>query len=99
MSRPVTDPITDLLVVPLPPDMKAEFTAIAEKQAKPVGELLRELIDERLKLECRRELQAEAECRRLEPAAAPQHPDIDEAAILRELKAHLDSLAAVWKAR
>ena len=97
MSQTEADPITDALTVRLPPELKAEFAAIAEKEAKPIGELLSELVRERVKLERRREFEAEARRQCLEVNAAAQDPNSDEAAVLRELDAHLDSLADEWK--
>jgi hypothetical protein len=97
MPRTTTDPKADSLTFRIPPALKADLAAIAEKEAKPVGELLRELIRDRIKQERRREFEAEArrQCEILNAAA--QDPNSDEAAVLRELDAHLDSLADEWK--
>ena len=97
MPRTTTEPKPDILTFRIPPALKADLAAIADKEAKPVGELLRELIRERIKQERRREFEAEArrECELLKAAA--QDPNSDEAAVLRELDAHLDSLADEWK--
>ncbi|MGD9617094.1 MAG: ribbon-helix-helix protein, CopG family [Alphaproteobacteria bacterium] len=97
MSEIAIDAATETLTFRLPPALKAEFAAIAEKEARPVGELLRELIHERIKLERRREFEAEARRQCLEINAAAQDPNSDEAAVMRELDAHLDSLADEWK--
>jgi hypothetical protein len=81
----------------LPAELKAEFAAIAEKEARPVEELLRDLIRERVKQERRREFEAEARRQCLAANAAAQDPNSDAAAVTRELDAHLDSLADEWK--
>ena len=97
MPRTTTDPKADSLTFRIPPALKADLVAIAEKEAKPLGEVLRELIRERIKQERRREFEAEArrQCELINAAA--QDPNSDEAAVLRELDAHLDSLADEWK--
>ena len=93
MPRTTTDPKAESLTFRIPPALKADLAAIAEKEEKPVGELLRELIRERIKRERRREFEAEAR-RQCELLNAIAHdPNSDEAAVLRELDSHLDSLA------
>jgi len=93
MPRTTTEPKPDTLTFRIPPALKADLAAIADKEAKPVGELLRELIRERIKQERRREFEAEArrECELLNAAA--QDPNSDEAAVLRELEANFDEFA------
>jgi predicted DNA-binding protein len=97
MPRTTTEPKPDTLTFRLPPALKADLAALAEKEAKPVGEFLRELIRERIKQERRREFEEEArrECELLNALA--KDPNSDEAAIMRELDAHLDTLADEWK--
>lgn len=97
MPRTTTDAKADTLTFRIPPALKADLAAIAEKEAKPVGEVLRELIRERIEQDRRREFEAEARRQCLEAKAAAQDPSSDEAAVLRELEAHLDSLADEWK--
>ena len=97
MPRTTTEPKPDTLTFRIPPALKADLAALAEKEAKPVGELIRELIRERIKQERRREFEAEARRECLLLNAAAQDPNSDEAAVLRELDAHLDSLADEWK--
>ena len=87
----------DTLTFRLPPTLKADLAALAEKEEKPVGELLRELIRDRIERERRREFEAEARRQCLAANAAAQDPNSDEAAVLRELDAYLDSLADEWK--
>ena len=97
MPRTTIEPKPDTLTFRIPPALRADLALIAEKESKPIGELLRELIRERIKQERRREFEAEArrQCEIINAAA--QDPNSDEAAVLRELDAHLDSLADEWK--
>jgi hypothetical protein len=77
--------------------LKDEFAEIAEEEEKPVGELLRELIRERVKLRQRLAFEAEArrQCGLLNAAA--QDPSSDEAAVMRELEADLHDFLVEWK--
>jgi hypothetical protein len=93
MPRTTTEPKPDTLTFRIPAALKADLAAIADKEAKPVGELLRELIRERIKEERRREFEAEARRQCLEAAAAARDPNSDEAAVLRELEANFDEFA------
>jgi predicted DNA-binding protein len=97
MPRTTNELKADILTFRLPPTLKADLAALAEKEAKPVGEVLRELIRERIKQEERREFEAEARraCEVLNAAA--QDPNSDEAQIQRELDANFDDLARGWK--
>jgi hypothetical protein len=97
MPRTTNDPKAGSLTFRIPPVLKADLAAIAAKEVKPIGELLRELIRERIKQERRREFEAEARRQCLEANAAAQDPDSDEAAVMRELDIHLDPLADEWK--
>ena len=83
----------DILTFRLPPALKADLAALAAKEAKPVGEVLRELIRARIKAEERREYEAEARraCEILNAAA--ENPNSEEAQILRELDANFDDIA------
>jgi antitoxin component of RelBE/YafQ-DinJ toxin-antitoxin module len=77
--------------------LKDEFAEIAEEEEKPVGELLRELIRERVKLRQRLAFEAEArrQCELLNAAA--QDPNSDEAVVMRELEADLHDFLVEWK--
>lgn len=97
MPRTTASSMPDTLTFRLPPTLKADLAALAEKEEKPVGELLRELIRDRIERERRREFEAEARRQCLAANAAAQDPNSDEAAVLRELDAYLDSLADEWK--
>ena len=70
--------------------LKTAFAQIAAEESKPVGELLRELVRDRVEWKARREFEAEARRQSLEAAAAAQDPRSDEAAVLRELEAELE---------
>jgi hypothetical protein len=95
MSETKTETITFRIASTL----KDEFAAIAEGQAKPVGELLRELVRERVKQKKRREFEAEARRQSLECAAVTVNPDSDEAQVMRELDANFDEFARGLAAR
>ncbi|HZK88849.1 MAG TPA: ribbon-helix-helix protein, CopG family [Stellaceae bacterium] len=79
--------------------LKDEFTEIAEAEAKPVGELLRELVRQHVKH--RRRVVFEAEARRQCQIinAAAQDPNSDEAQVMRELDANFDEFARELAAR
>jgi FKBP-type peptidyl-prolyl cis-trans isomerase (trigger factor) len=77
--------------------LKIAFAEIAAEEAKPVGELLRELVRERVELKARRSFEAEARRQALEAAAAAQDPGSDEAAVMRELEADLEGFSDEWK--
>lgn len=77
--------------------LKDEFAEIAEKEAKPVGELLRELVRDHIKQKRRCEFEAEArrQCELLNAAA--QDPNSDEAQVMREMEAHFADVLREWK--
>jgi FKBP-type peptidyl-prolyl cis-trans isomerase (trigger factor) len=77
--------------------LKAAFAKIAAEESKPVGELLRELIRERVEQKARREFESEARRQSLEAAAAAQDPRSDEAAVMREMEAELEEFSDEWK--
>ena len=79
------------------PALKAALARIAEQEAKPVGEVLRELVRARVERRRRRAFEAEARRQSLEAAAAARNPNSDEAAMLRWLDASLADLADEWK--
>ncbi|MGH9382503.1 MAG: ribbon-helix-helix protein, CopG family [Thermoanaerobaculia bacterium] len=76
------------------PRMKADLEELAERESRPVGEVLRELVREHVDRQRRREFEAEAHRQSLELAAAARDPDSDEAAMLRQLDVLFDELAA-----
>ncbi len=77
--------------------LKTAFAQIAAEEAKPVGELLRELVRDRVERRARGEFEAEARRQSLEAAVAAQDPRGDEAAVLRELEAELEGFSDEWK--
>jgi hypothetical protein len=77
--------------------LKTAFAQIAAEEAKPVGELLRELVRDRVERKARREFEAEARRQSLEAAAAALDPRGEEAAVLRELEAELEEFSDEWK--
>jgi hypothetical protein len=97
MARTSVEPNADIITFRIPPALKAAFAEIAEQEAKPVGELLRELIRERIKQKERREFEAEARRQCLEINAAARDPNSDEAAVMRELDALFDESVREWK--
>jgi hypothetical protein len=79
------------------PALKHALVKVASEERKPVGELLRELVRERVERRRRRAFEAEALRQSREAATAARNPDSDEAAMLRWLDANLDTLAGEWK--
>jgi Ribbon-helix-helix protein, copG family len=73
--------------------LKDELTEAAEEQAKPIGQLLRDLVRDHIKQKKRREFEAEARRQSLECAAAARDPNSDEAQVMRELDANFDEFA------
>ncbi|HEV8031732.1 MAG TPA: hypothetical protein VGP42_12010 [Stellaceae bacterium] len=97
MARRSPEPNADIITFRIPPALKTAFAEIAVEEAKPVGELLRELIRQRVEEKKRRKFEAEARRQCLEANAAAQDPNSDEAAVMRELDADLEEFAREWK--
>ncbi len=97
MARTSAEPNADIITFRIPPALKTAFAEIARQEAKPVGELLRDLIRERVKQKERREFEAEARRECLEINAAARDPNSDEAAVMRELEADLEEFRKEWK--
>jgi hypothetical protein len=93
MARTSAEPNADIITFRIPPGLKTAFAEIARQEAKPVGELLRDLIRERVRQKERREFEAEARRQCLEIAEAARDPNSDEAAVMRELDANFDEFA------
>jgi len=87
----------EILTFRIDPSLKREVTRIARTERKPVGELLRELVQERVDRKRRREFEAEARRQSLECAAAARDPNSVEAAVMRELEANFEEFAREWK--
>src|SRR6266478_712372 len=97
MTRTSAEPNADIITFRIPPALTAAFAEIAREEAKPVGELLRDLIRERVKRKERLEFEAEARRQSLIIAKAAEDPNSDEAAVMRELDALFDESVREWK--
>jgi hypothetical protein len=97
MARTTQEPKQEIVTFRIAPGLKAALAKIAAQERKPIGELLREMIRERVDLKRRREFEAEARRQCLEINAAAQDPNSDEAAVMRELDAELEELRNEWK--
>jgi hypothetical protein len=97
MPRTSTALKADLITFRIDSKLKKEFAKIAGQEDKPVGALLRELVQERVDRKRRRAFEAEAHRQSLLVAAAAQDPNSDEAAVMRELDANFDEFAREWK--
>lgn len=93
----MSDTKSEIVTFRLDAALKDEFAGIAEEEAKPVGELLRELVREHVKRRKRLAFEAEArrQCEVLNAAA--RDPDSDEAQVMRELEAHFADVMREWK--
>jgi Ribbon-helix-helix protein, copG family len=90
-------PTAETVTFRIDPASKAAFAEIAAREAKPVGELLRELVRERVEHKRRRDLEVEARRQSLEAAATARDPTSDEATVMREIEADLDDFADKWR--
>jgi hypothetical protein len=93
MSETKTETVTFRIEAAL----KDELAELAETEHKPVGELLRDLVKQRVKQRKRLAFEAEArrQCEILNAAA--QDPNSDEAQVMRELEAHFAEVMREWK--
>ena len=87
----------EILTFRIDPSLKREVSRIAKTERKPVGELLRELVQERVDRKHRLAFEAEARRQSLLIAAAARDPNSDEAAVMRELEADLEEFSTEWK--
>jgi Ribbon-helix-helix protein, copG family len=97
MARGGTAVKAEILTFRIDPSLKREVSRIARTERKPVGELLRELVQERVDRKRRLAFEAEARRQSLLLAAAVQDPSSDEAAVMRELDANFEEFAREWK--
>jgi hypothetical protein len=97
MPRPTHSSKAETLTFRIEPPLKQALAKLAKEEHKPVGQLLRELVRERLERRRRHAFEAEARRQSQEAAAAAREPDRNEAALLRWLDASLDTLADEWK--
>lgn len=97
MPRTTASAKVETLTFRIEPALKAAIARVAEQEAKPVGELLRELVRERVERRRRRAFESEARRQSLEAVAAARDPASDEAAMLRWLDASLAEFADEWR--
>jgi predicted DNA-binding protein len=88
---------TETVTFRLEAALKDQLAELAETEHKPVGELLRELVQQHVKQRKRLAFEAEArrQCEILNAAA--QDPNSDEAQVMRELEAHFAEVMREWK--
>jgi hypothetical protein len=97
MPRTTPSAKAETLTFRIEPALKAAFARIADQEDKPVGELLRDLVRERVERKRRRAFEAEARRQSLEAAALVRDPASDEAAVMREMDAELTEFFDEWK--
>jgi uncharacterized membrane protein len=97
MPRTSPAPKVETMTFRLEPALKAAFVRIAGEEHKPIGELLRELVRERVERTRRRVFISEARRQSLEAAKAAARPGSDEAAVMRELDGDLREFVDEWK--
>ncbi len=97
MPRTSAAPKVETLTFRLEPALKASLAKIAGEEHKPIGELLRELVRERVERKRRLVFEAEARRQSMAAAALARDPNTDEAAVMRELEADLAGFADEWK--
>ena len=97
MARTTEEAKHEIVTFRIAPRLKAAFAKIAAQERKPVGELLREMIRERVDQKRRREFEAEARRQSRAAAALADNPDSDEAAVMRELEEDLKEFSKEWK--
>ena len=93
MASTHTSPKAETVTFRIDPELKAALAEIAQRESKPVGELLRELVRERVEQKRRRAFETEARRQSRLITAAAQDPGNDEAAVMRELEANFDEFA------
>src|SRR6266568_2681687 len=86
MARTSSDPKSGVITFRVSPSLKTALAKLAERQSKPVGEVLRELVRTGLDRAPPADFEAEARRQSLELAAAARDPNSDEARIMRELE-------------
>jgi hypothetical protein len=72
-------------------------SAMRAREHKPIGEVLRELVRERVERKRRRAFEREARRQSSAAAALASDPNSDEAAVMRELEADLAEFTDEWK--
>lgn len=97
MPRTSRNPKEESFNFRVDPSLKAEFQAATEAVDKPAAQVLRDFMRAYIERRKRRDFAAEAHHQSVAIAARAADPGSDEAAIMRELDAHLDELADDWK--
>ena len=97
MPRTSPAPKVETLTFRLEPALKAAFARIAGEEHKPIGELLRELVRERVERKRRRAFMSEARRQSLEATKVAARRGSDEAAVMRELEGDLREFVDEWK--
>jgi predicted transcriptional regulator len=87
----------DSVTFRIDPTLKAELTGLAEQHHLSLGELLREMVRERVERERRLAFAAEAQRQCLEAAAVARDARTDEHQVMRELEADLDEFGNEWR--
>ena len=100
MSRTSTNPKADTFTFRLDPALKAALTRAASEARMPPAELVRGLIRAHLAGEERRAFEVEARRQSLVIAQRADDPSSDEARVMAEIEADLESgaFAETWKA-
>ena len=91
MARPTAIQRGDTVSFHLDPALKVELAKLARQDRKSLGELLRELVRDRVRLERRRKFEAEARRQSLEIAERSRDPDSDEAEVMRFIEGAADT--------
>jgi hypothetical protein len=97
MLRTSQTPKEDTFNFRVDPSLKAAFQAATEAEDKPAAQVLRDFMRVYIDRRRRRDFAAEAHRQSVSIAARAADPDSDEAAVMRELDAHLGGLADDWK--
>lgn len=97
MTRTAPEPKDEIVTFRVPPSLKAALSDIAAEEAKPVGEVLREMIRQRVKDRERREFEAEALRGARILAKRAKDANSDESRVMDEMEAHFVDVLREWK--
>lgn len=95
MPRSSTAHKADTVTFRLDPALKKQLTELAKRDAKSLGELMRELAQGRIEQERCREFEAEAHRQSLAIAERARDPNSDEAEVMRWIEQVADTEG--WK--
>jgi Ribbon-helix-helix protein, copG family len=93
MPRTSSEPNAEIITFRIPSALKTALSEIAAEEEKPIGEVLRDLIRQKVKEKERQLFEAEARRQSLLLAEAAKDSNGDEAQIMRELDANFDEFA------